>query len=176
MGAVGARVDSGRSGERDASGARGGRDGRGPARGPEAAPSRWRGGPPHDLRPGDVASEDAREIGTLKALGASDAGLVLECLAEEAIALTAVDGLLGRLLSRALGGLLAGRLFALGVAPFLPAQYKDTLFDALGWVGGAMAVSTEEEGQIIPVSRLLPVPGRVGGDSGMGGRGERAPR
>lgn len=85
--------------------------------------------------------ERAREIGTLKAIGASDSGLVLEFLAE-AIALTAVGGLLGLLLFRALGGLLAGRLFVLGVAPFLPAPYKDTLFDALGGISGAMAPST----------------------------------
>jgi ABC-type antimicrobial peptide transport system permease subunit len=85
--------------------------------------------------------ERAREIGTLKAIGASDAGLVREFLAE-ALALTAAGGLVGLLLFRALGGLLTGRLFALGVAPFLPAQYKDTLFDALGGVTAAMAPST----------------------------------
>jgi len=85
--------------------------------------------------------ERAREIGTLKAIGASDTRLVLEFLTE-AIGLTAVGGFLGLLLFRALGGLLAARLFALGVAPFLPAPYKDTLFDALGGVSAALAPAT----------------------------------
>ncbi len=88
-----------------------------------------------------IVRERAREIGTLKAIGASDGDLVLEFLSE-AVALTATGGLLGLLLFQALGGVLAGRLFALGVAPFLPAPYRETLFDALGGVGAAMTPAT----------------------------------
>ncbi len=85
--------------------------------------------------------ERAREIGTLKAIGASDAGLVVEFLTE-ATALSLVGGLVGTLLFRALGGSLAGRLFALSVGPFLPAQYKDTLFDALGGISAGVGLPT----------------------------------
>ncbi len=85
--------------------------------------------------------ERAREIGTLKAIGASDGGIVLQFLAE-ATALSLVGGLLGMLLFRAVGGALAGRLFALSVAPFLPAQYKDTLFASLGGVSSGVGPST----------------------------------
>ncbi len=85
--------------------------------------------------------ERAREIGTLKAIGASDAGIVVQFLAE-ATALSLVGGLLGMMFFRALGGALAGRLFALSVSPFLPAQYKDTLFASLGGVGSGVGPST----------------------------------
>jgi len=85
--------------------------------------------------------ERAREIGTLKAIGASDGGLVVQFLAE-AIALSIVGGLLGMGLFRALGGTIAGRLFALSIGPFLPAQYKDTLFDSLGGVSSGIGPST----------------------------------
>lgn len=45
-------------------------------------------------------------------------------------------------LFRAAGGVLAGRLFALSMGPFLPAQYKDTLFGSLGGVSGGVGPST----------------------------------
>lgn len=85
--------------------------------------------------------ERAREIGTLKAIGASDGGLVVQFLAE-AIALGIVGGLLGMALFRAAGGAVAGRLFALSMGPFLPAQYKDTLFESLGGISSGVGLST----------------------------------
>lgn len=85
--------------------------------------------------------ERAREIGTLKAIGASDGGIVVQFLAE-ATALSLVGGLLGMALFRAVGGVLAGRLFALSVGPFLPAQYKDTLFASLGGISSGVGPST----------------------------------
>ncbi len=77
-----------------------------------------------------VVRERAREIGTLKAIGGSDGGLVAQFLTEAAL-LTALGSLLGVLLFRAGGTAAASRLFGLGVSPFLPAQYKDTLFPSL---------------------------------------------
>ncbi len=85
--------------------------------------------------------ERAREIGTLKAIGASDGGIVVQFLAE-ATALSILGGLLGMALFRAVGGALAGRLFVLSVGPFLPAQYKDTLFASLGGVSSGIGPST----------------------------------
>ena len=73
--------------------------------------------------------ERAREIGTLKAIGAANGGVAVQFLTE-AITLTALGGLLGMLCFRVLGGAVTGRLFALGLAPFLPAQYKP-LFESL---------------------------------------------
>lgn len=73
--------------------------------------------------------ERAREIGTLKAIGASNAGVATQFLAE-AIALTLLGGLLGLVLFKFAGKALTGRLFAVGIGPFLPSQYKP-LFDSL---------------------------------------------
>jgi ABC-type lipoprotein release transport system permease subunit len=73
--------------------------------------------------------ERAREIGTLKALGASDGGIAAEVLTE-AVVLSVLGGALGLALFRLAGEALAGRLFALGIAPFLPAHYKP-LFESL---------------------------------------------
>ncbi len=85
--------------------------------------------------------ERAGEIGTLKAIGASDGGLVVQFLAE-AVALSAIGGLFGMALFRAVGGAVVGRLFALSMGPFLPAQYKDTLFDSLGGISSGGGPST----------------------------------
>jgi ABC-type lipoprotein release transport system permease subunit len=85
--------------------------------------------------------ERAREIGTLKAIGGSDGGIALQFLAE-AIALSLVGGVVGMTLFRALGGTVVGRLFGLSLAPFLPAQYKESLFDSLGGVSTGIGVST----------------------------------
>lgn len=73
--------------------------------------------------------ERAREIGTLKAIGASNAGVTAQFLTE-AIALTLLGGLFGLLLFRFLGEAVTGRLFALGIGPFLPGHYKP-LFESL---------------------------------------------
>jgi ABC-type antimicrobial peptide transport system permease subunit len=85
--------------------------------------------------------ERAREIGTLKAIGASDGGIVAQFLAE-ATALSVIGGLVGVLLFRALGGALGRSLFALSISPFLPASYKDTLFESLGGASSGVGPST----------------------------------
>jgi ABC-type antimicrobial peptide transport system permease subunit len=77
-----------------------------------------------------VVRERAWEIGTFKALGASNGGIVASFLTE-AVALCAVGALLSTLLFSVWGGRMAQRAFGLGVAPFLPAEYKDTLGNAL---------------------------------------------
>ncbi|GAC1405639.1 MAG: ABC transporter permease [Burkholderiaceae bacterium] len=77
-----------------------------------------------------IVRERSWEIGTFKALGASNGGIVLGFLAE-AVALCAVGALMGLLLFSAWGGQAAQKIFGIGVAPFLPAQYKDTLLSTL---------------------------------------------
>ena len=73
--------------------------------------------------------ERSREIGTLKAIGASNKGVTTQFLAE-AIGLTLLGGLFGLLLFKFAGEALTGRLFAIGIGPFLPSQYRP-LFDSL---------------------------------------------
>lgn len=73
--------------------------------------------------------ERSREIGTLKAIGASNAGVTVQFLAE-AIALTLLGGVFGLTLFKFAGEALTGRLFAIGIGPFLPSQYK-SLFESL---------------------------------------------
>lgn len=73
--------------------------------------------------------ERSREIGTLKAMGASNADVTQQFLAE-AIGLTLVGGLVGLALFKFAGEALTGRLFAIGIGPFLPGQYRP-LFDSL---------------------------------------------
>lgn len=73
--------------------------------------------------------ERAREIGTLKAIGASNSGVAKQFLAE-ATGLTLLGGAIGLLLFRLAGEGLTGRLFAIGIGPFLPSHYKP-LFDSL---------------------------------------------
>ncbi len=85
--------------------------------------------------------ERAREIGTLKAIGASDGGLAVQFLAE-ATALSVVGGLVGAALFWTAGQAVAGRLFGLSMAPFLPAQYKDTLFRSLGGISSGVGLTT----------------------------------
>lgn len=86
-----------------------------------------------------VVRERAWEIGTLKALGAADAGIVASFLTE-AVLLCAVGAVAGALLFSIWGGRLAQLVFGLGVAPFLPAHYS-TLAGSLSLVpqfGGEM--------------------------------------
>jgi ABC-type antimicrobial peptide transport system permease subunit len=78
-----------------------------------------------------VVRERSWEIGTLKAIGAPNGGIVLAFLTE-AVALCAAGALVGTLLFGLAGGPIAWRLFGLAVAPFLPPQYKDTLAESLG--------------------------------------------
>ena len=73
--------------------------------------------------------ERAREIGTLKAIGASNANVTVQFLTE-AIAVSLLGGALGLGLFRLGGEALTGRLFALGIGPFLPSHYKP-LFESL---------------------------------------------
>jgi ABC-type antimicrobial peptide transport system permease subunit len=77
-----------------------------------------------------IVRERAWEIGTFKALGATNSGIVLGFLTE-AVALSAVGALLGILFFSGWGGQAAQQVFGLGVAPFLPSHYKDTLGSAL---------------------------------------------
>lgn len=70
-----------------------------------------------------VVRERAWEIGTFKALGAADSGIVVSFVSE-AVLLCAIGALAGTLLFALWGGPLAQLVFGLGVAPFLPAHYS----------------------------------------------------
>lgn len=70
-----------------------------------------------------VVRERAWEIGTLKALGASDSGIVASFLTE-AVLLCAIGAFTAAVLFGLWGGPLARLVFGLGVTPFLPAQYN----------------------------------------------------
>lgn len=70
-----------------------------------------------------VVRERAWEIGTLKALGASDPGIVGGFLTE-AVLLCAIGALAAALLFGIWGGMTAQLVFGFGVRPFLPAQYS----------------------------------------------------
>ncbi len=70
-----------------------------------------------------VVRERAWEIGTLKAIGASDSGIVASFLTE-AVLLCAIGALAGAALFGLWGGPLAQLVFGLGVSPFLPPHYS----------------------------------------------------
>lgn len=76
-----------------------------------------------------VVRERAWEIGTLKALGASNSGIVAGFLTE-ALLLCAIGALTAAVLFVLWGGPLAQLVFGLGVSPFLPAHYS-TLANSL---------------------------------------------
>lgn len=76
-----------------------------------------------------LVRERAREIGTLKAIGAANGRIAVQFLTE-AVTLTLLGGVLGLLVFRLVGQAAAGRLFAIGIGPFLPSQYKP-LFESL---------------------------------------------
>lgn len=82
-----------------------------------------------------IVRERSWEIGTLKAIGAPNGGIVLGFLTE-AVALCAVGALLGTALFAVVGGLITRRAFSLGIAPFLPSHYKDTLLESLNLSAG----------------------------------------
>jgi ABC-type lipoprotein release transport system permease subunit len=82
-----------------------------------------------------IVRERSWEIGTLKAIGAPNAGIVLGFLTE-AVALCAVGALVAIALFGVVGGPVARRAFSLGIAPFLPPQHKDTLLANLNLSGG----------------------------------------
>jgi ABC-type antimicrobial peptide transport system permease subunit len=91
--------------------------------------------------------ERAREIGTLKAIGASNGGVTIQFLTE-ALAFTLLGGVLGLVVFRLLGEAVTGRFFALGIGPFLPSQYKP-LFESL-------TVSSHVPGSVFFWSSWLP--------------------
>jgi ABC-type antimicrobial peptide transport system permease subunit len=76
-----------------------------------------------------LVRERAREIGTLKAIGASNGRIAGQFLAE-AVALSLLGGIVGLIVFRFLGEAAAGRLFAIGIGPFLPTHYRP-LFESL---------------------------------------------
>lgn len=76
-----------------------------------------------------VVRERAWEFGTLKAIGASDSGIVASFLTE-AVLLCAIGAVAAVLLFALWGGPLAQLVFGLGVSPFLPAHYS-TLANSL---------------------------------------------
>lgn len=76
-----------------------------------------------------VVRERAQEIGTLKAIGAGNGGVTLQFLTE-AVALTVLGGLVGIALFWLAGEALTGRVFELGIGPFLPSHYRP-LFESL---------------------------------------------
>jgi len=82
-----------------------------------------------------IVRERSWEIGTLKAIGAPNVGIVLGFLTE-AVALCAVGALVAIALFGVVGGPVARRAFSLGIAPFLPPQHKDTLLANLNLSGG----------------------------------------
>ena len=73
--------------------------------------------------------ERRREIGTFKAIGAAESRIAGQ-FTSEAIATTLLGALFGLAIFRLGGEAIAGRLFALGVGPFLPSHYRP-LFDSL---------------------------------------------
>jgi len=83
-----------------------------------------------------------RELGTLKALGASGKAIAASVIAE-AFALAALGTALGAALFALLGNLFARPFFAIGVRPFLAPQYRDSLADALvlGGASGAQLIA-----------------------------------
>ena len=85
-----------------------------------------------------MVRERAREIGTLKAIGASNGGVTAQFLTE-AVALTLLGGGLGLLLFRGIGEMVTGRLFSLSIGPFLPSHYKP-LFESLA-VNNSVSIS-----------------------------------
>lgn len=73
--------------------------------------------------------ERSQEIGTLKAIGASNRDIALQFLTE-AVGLSVLGGLVGLLLFLLLGSRVIGRIFALVGTPFLPQEYQP-LFESL---------------------------------------------
>ena len=111
-----------------------------------------------------IVRERAWEIGTLKAIGASDRGIALAYLTE-AFVLTAIGALAGSALLGAAGAPALNHVFDLAISPFLPAQYKDTLAASLtlsgqfGWrtlgVVAGVCVAVAAAGSAYAVRQLL---------------------
>jgi ABC-type lipoprotein release transport system permease subunit len=98
--------------------------------------------------------ERTREIGTLKAIGASNAGIIAQFLSE-AIGLSVLGGLLGVIVFRAVGGAAGEWLFGVSVAPLLPAEYRHTLFASLGVGAGVSFASLGFLGLVCVAAAML---------------------
>jgi len=107
-----------------------------------------------------VVRQRAREIGTLKAIGGSN-GRIAAGFLMEAAALCASGAVLGGALFAALGGPLAYRLFAIGMAPFLPAEYRGTPLATLYVATGMTAT------QVVLVLALCVVVAIAGSSLGL---------
>ncbi len=70
-----------------------------------------------------MVRERAWEIGTFKALGAPNSGIVIGFLTE-AVLMCVIGALTGALLFTLWGGPLAQLIFGVGITPFLPAHYN----------------------------------------------------
>jgi ABC-type lipoprotein release transport system permease subunit len=81
-----------------------------------------------------IVRERAWEIGTLKALGAPNGGIVMGLLTE-AVAFCLLGGAVALLLFGVGGEPIVRPAFRLGIGPFLDARYKDTLVETLAWPG-----------------------------------------
>lgn len=82
-----------------------------------------------------LVRERRREIGTLKAIGADDGDLVRQFVAE-AFGFTLVGVVVGWGLYHVGNRVLGKPVFDFALASFLPAEYRETLFDALALPAG----------------------------------------
>ena len=106
-----------------------------------------------------LVRERAREIGTLKAIGAANRRIAGQFLTE-AVAMALLGGILGLVVFRLAGAATAGRLFAIGIGPFLPTHYKP-LFESL-------SLDTHLSGSILALVLLAAVAAAViGGAYGI---------
>jgi ABC-type lipoprotein release transport system permease subunit len=92
--------------------------------------------------------ERAREIGTLKAIGAGNGHIAAQFLTE-AVSLSLLGGAAGLAVFLIVGDAAVGRLFALGIGPFLPTQYKP-LFESL-------AIDAQLSGSLLAIAFLVAV-------------------
>ncbi len=79
-----------------------------------------------------IARQRGREIGTLKAVGASNSYVVASFLTE-ALVFSLAGAVVGAILFIGFGSLAAQHVFSVGLAPFLEPQYKDTLTPTLSF-------------------------------------------
>lgn len=77
-----------------------------------------------------VVRERVKEIGILKAMGASNSDVAMQFVAES-FALTLIGGLLGMVLFAALGSSVGQRFFSVAMMSYLPTQYGGTLYENL---------------------------------------------
>ncbi|MBI4273982.1 MAG: FtsX-like permease family protein [Rhizobiales bacterium] len=92
--------------------------------------------------------ERTREIGTLKAIGAANGRIVAQFFTE-AVSLSLLGGAVGLAIFLIVGDAAVSRLFALGVGPFLPSQYRP-LFESL-------AIDTQLSAHLLALALLVAV-------------------